>query len=167
MEDHVNSETAYNSNTAEFPFASNALKNVFRWYCAWIIPEDLLFWKKNGRKGKARIFKYELFFLHTQIQAALRSSFQKEILTACHFQWLRWVSALQKAIFSDVLFLWAVGDSCLYWQEFLENFLNMDFIYQPLPRDKLLAMENHSRTVISSTSSQKLSVATNSTQKRG
>lgn len=63
-------------------------------------------------KEKPWDFKYELFFPHIEMQAALRLPFQRETLISSHFQQLRLVPALQKSIFSDALTLSAVGDCC-------------------------------------------------------
>lgn len=65
-----------------------------------------------GQKKKAWDFKYELFFSCTQTQAVLKLPLQRETLISSHFQQLKLVPTLQKAIFSDALMLSAVGDCC-------------------------------------------------------
>lgn len=142
--------------------------DTFR-YSSYIIPKDLLFSRKElGEEEKAWDFKYEVLFQCTQTQAALRLPFQRETLISSYFQRLRLVPALQKAIFSAALMLSAVGYCChMKEKKFLGNFLNRDFIFQTLLRDKLPAMENHSRSAIICTYSQKPSVATALVKREG
>lgn len=67
---------------------------------------------KMWEKGKGWDFKYEICSFHIQKLKLPLAYLFKEGDTFSHFQQLRLVPVLQKAIFSDALLLSAVGDCC-------------------------------------------------------
>lgn len=166
-EHHLNSETSYYSNTANFPFSPNTMENVFSLLYLDHTWRFTFLREKRKKREKRESLSMNCSFHIYKHKLPLDHLFKETHLFSTIFN--NWDESLFYKRLSSLIYSY-----CKQWEtaailesNSYKNFLSRDFMCQPLPRDRLPAMENHSRSVIPSTYSQKHSAATTLHKREG